>query len=81
MDVCDKQRTGMCFCPKSHNLLTSVELSLLMDWWSFGMPTLAYWASCWLQKRSAKMPQCDWTGPLRPDLVGPTRQVTMTHRT
>ncbi|DBA68002.1 TPA: hypothetical protein ACH3X2_014034 [Trebouxia sp. C0005] len=27
------------------------------------------------QKRSAKMPQCDWTGPLRPDLVGPTRQV------
>ena len=25
------------------------------------------------------MPQCDWTGPLRPDLVGPTRQVTLMH--
>ncbi|KAL3143379.1 Microtubule-associated protein 1A [Trebouxia sp. C0009 RCD-2024] len=27
------------------------------------------------QKRSPKMPYCDWTGPLRPELVGPTRKV------
>ena len=79
VDVCDKQRTGTHFSPNSLNLLTCVELIVLMDNWSFGTLTLAYWASCWIQKRSAKMPQCDWTGPLRPDLVGPTRQVTMMH--
>ena len=30
-----------------------------------------------VQKRSPKMPYCDWTGPLRPELVGPTRKVSM----
>ncbi len=30
-----------------------------------------------MQKRSATLPRFDWTGPLRPELVGPTRQASV----